>query len=99
MDKLYISEIINIWFWLFLIAFLYILYLEHTRKSLSFETALRYLKKSLIRLIVFYQNYYDPTDQVHLIKEWLNSIDVKKIPKQQLELFKDFVNSLGQESK
>ena len=94
MDKLYITDIINIWFWLFLIAFLYILYLENTRKSLSFETALQYLKKSLIRLIVFYQNYYEPVDQIHLIKEWLNNIDTNKIPKQQLELFKDYVSKL-----
>jgi hypothetical protein len=94
MDSVYLDQIINIWFWLFLVFFLYFLYNQFFKSKICVKHALDLLKEHLITLILFYQSNYDESDQVVLIKKWLDSVDVKKIPKEQLDLFKQYVRGL-----
>jgi hypothetical protein len=87
-------DFINLWFFAFLGLFLYFLYDWSTRPEISVKTALNYLKKDLIRLIVFYQSRYEARDQIVLIKKWIESINQDEIPKEQLKLFKNYVKEL-----
>jgi hypothetical protein len=85
---------INIWFFAFLAAFIYIGYKEYNKPEISIKKALKYLKKYLIRLIVFYQANYSASDQIVLIKKWLDNVDFTKVPKEQLKLLKEYVDKI-----
>ena len=85
---------INIWFYCFLASFIYIGIDRYNTNEISVQRALNYLKKSLINLIVFYQSNYPDTDQIVLIKKWLDNIDFKNLPPEQKKLFKDYVSYL-----
>ena len=85
---------INIWFLCFLMAFIYIVIKEYNKPVIDVQKAFKYLKKDIVRLIVFYQSYYPASDQIVLVKKWFDSIKIDEIPKEQLKLFKDYVNKL-----
>jgi hypothetical protein len=76
-------DVDTVWFWAFLASFLYIVYKEYNKPEISIKKALKYLKKHLIRLIVFYQSHYSASDQISLIAQWLDNIDEKEVPEWQ----------------
>lgn len=87
----------TIWFFAFLATFIYSLYQWLNKPDISVKKALKLLKNSLIKLIVFYQSNYSASDQIELVKKWIDSIKINEVPKEQLELFKEFINNLKSE--
>ena len=85
---------LDMWFFLCLILTGIIIYDNISKPVISVKKALSYLKKNLIRLIVFYQSNYNAGDQIVLVKKWIDSINIDNVPKEQMKLFKDFVNKL-----
>jgi hypothetical protein len=77
-----------------MISFVVNVYLVSNRPVISVQRALKWLKKSLIRMIVFYQANYNESDQIVLVKKWLDSLDKSKIHPVQKKLFKRYVNQM-----
>ena len=65
-----------------------------TRPEISVEKALKLLKKSLVRMVIFYQSNYPGSDQVQFIVQWLKNINFEEVPDWQFGIFKEFVNSI-----
>lgn len=73
------------------------LYFLVSKPNISVEDALKRIKKNLIRVIVFYQDNYNVSDQVVLIATWISDNIKHKsadIPKSQKKLLKELVNEL-----
>ena len=78
---------LDMYFYLCLILTGIIIYNYFTRSVEDIQKTLKKLKKSLIRIIVFYQSHYSGSDQIALIVKWLDNIDKDEVPKwQQNEL-------------
>lgn len=93
----YVHEIlraINFWFWLFMCSVSLNVYLLLRENEFSLQYALNHLKKHLIRLILFYQANYSDSDQIQLVRKWIENIDTKEVPNEQMKLFKEFINKL-----
>ncbi len=73
----------------------YIWHLKRNRPEPTVHDALNEIKLNLVKLILFYQTNYSDSDQLVLIKIWIQqNIDVDNLPLGQWELFKEFINKL-----
>jgi len=90
----------NMWFLVLLIGFLVSLganaYLLTVKPEISVENGLKQLKKSLVRMIVFYQSQYSGSDNLVFMAKWLDVIRKKRheINDEQMKLYKELVKEL-----
>ncbi len=78
-----LSVSLNLYFWL-------------SRQDLSIESGLNRLKTSLIKMMIFYQDKYNGSDQLVFMAKWIQQVKdkIKLAPKEQKDLFKEIVNGL-----
>lgn len=78
-----LSLSLNLYFWL-------------SRQDLSIESGLNRLKTSLIRMMVFYQENYNGSDQLVFLAKWIQQVKskIKNAPAHEKDLFKEIVNNL-----
>lgn len=78
-----LSVSLNLYFWL-------------SRQDLSIESGLNCLKTSLIKMIVFYQDKYNGSDQLVFMAKWIQQVKdkIKSAPAHEKDLFKEIVNGL-----
>lgn len=78
-----LSLSLNLYFWL-------------SRQDLSIESGLNRLKTSLIKMIVFYQDKYNGSDQLVFMAKWIQQVKdkIKSAPAHEKDLFKEIVNQL-----
>jgi len=71
-------------------------YLLTVKPEISVENGLKQLKKSLVRMIVFYQSQYSGSDNLVFMAKWLDVIRKKRheINDEQMKLYKELVKEL-----
>lgn len=72
------------------------LYFWVSSRDLSTESGLNRLKTSLIKMMVFYQDKYNGSDQLVFMAKWIQQVKdkIKKAPRHEKDLFKEIVNGL-----